>query len=95
MDLLTYINTYHNCAINNVPTSVLEEWRMLYPQLGIARPLDYHHIRFLDGRYISYYGDKYQVGESFIGGKLDCVMDYLMFSSDVIDDVEIDCNSIL
>ena len=95
MDLLTYVNSYYNCAINNVPTAVLEEWRLLYPQLGIARPLDYHNVRFLDGRYISYYSMPYISGEPHIGGNLDCVSEYLMLYDDAIDDVEIDCNSIL
>lgn len=77
MDLLTYINSYQNCAINNVPTEKLKEWYVLYPEVGLADPRGFHNVRFLDGKYISYHGFQYTEGSAYLGGILQRVIDYI------------------
>lgn len=93
MDLITYINSYDNCAINHVPTEVLLEWRKLYPGLGLPKPFTDkepdRHVRFLHGRYISYYGQPYQVGDIFAGGEVQCVIHYEELTAEQIEEVEL------
>lgn len=90
MDLLTYVASYKNCAINNVPTEVLDGWRKAYPELEMHFPDSHHHVRFLKGKYISYYDTPYKVGELFIGGELQYVIDYAEFVAIPEDDVALD-----
>jgi len=95
MDLLTYINSYHNCAINNVPTEKLKEWYVLYPEVGLADPQEFHNVRFLDGKYISYYGLLYTEGSAYIGGILERVIDYIELLDVTTDDDDFYFDSIL
>lgn len=95
MDLLTYINSYHNCAINNVPTEKLKEWYVLYPEVGLADPQGFHNVRFLDGKYISYYTPQYPEGSVFAGGILERVIDYIELLDVTADDDDFYFNDIL
>ena len=79
MDLLLYVSSYYNCAVNHVPREVVNQWRKDYPQLKINPPLRERslcHVRFLEGRYISYFDEPYHVGDSFMVGEVERVIEY-------------------
>lgn len=95
MDFLTYINSYHNCAINHIPTEKLREWYVLYPEVELADPHEFHNARFLDGKYISYYTPPYTEGSVYVGGILERVIDYIELLDTTTDDDDFYFDSIL
>lgn len=82
MDLLTYVESHRNCAINYVPQELFLLWREMYPQLDLPYPMKGRSsVRFLNGTHISYSSSPYHVGETYIGGNVEAVIDGLMISN--------------
>lgn len=66
MDLLTYVNSYHICAINDIPAERLKDVYAVCPcEWQVDAMSAYVNIRFQDGIIASSCFRRYAVGDLF------------------------------
>lgn len=94
MNFLDYINSYDICAINYVPVDDAEEMRRLYPEVFPLRSSSIeNHVRFVDGKWISWCDSPYSVDDYF---HCEAVINFEDLSDvDMKEDVSLNINDFL